>query len=160
MKIFLLTVSIALLLAVSCTKPRSTVQAESYGMYDSAKAAKFGADEYGMRIYVMAFLKRGTNRSLSKDSATILQQAHLKNIQRMAEEGKLILAGPFLGNGDLRGIYLFDVSSIAEAEELTKTDPAIQAGSLEMELIEWYGSAALMEVNDIHKTITQKSITN
>ena len=45
-----------------------------------------------------------------------------------------------------------------EAEALTNTDPAIQAGSLVMELIPWYGSAALMEVNEIHGKIAKINI--
>ncbi len=75
----------------------------------------------------------------------------------MAEEGKLVLAGPFYG--DIRGIYIFDVDTIEEAKELTETDPAIKAGSLEMELIKWYGTAALMEVNKISRTLTKKTIS-
>ena len=66
-----------------------------------------------------------------------------------------MLAGPFLDTGDLRGIYIFDVKTIEEAEALTKTDPAIQAGSLIMELKPWYGSAALMELNQRHKRVTK-----
>jgi len=108
----------------------------------------------------MAFLKKGPNRDLNKDSAMKLQMAHLKNINRLAEEGKLVLAGPFFGSQDLRGIYIFNVESIVEAEELTNTDPAIKAGSLEMELLEWYGSAALVGLNDIHNTLAKKGITD
>jgi uncharacterized protein YciI len=76
----------------------------------------------------------------------------------MAEEGKLVLAGPFFGNGDLRGIYIFNVGTIAEAEELTNSDPAIKAGSLEMELVEWYGPAALMAIDDFHAKLAKKSV--
>lgn len=128
-------------------------------VFDSIKAKAYGADEYGMKKYVMAFLKKGPNRDLDKDSAMKLQMAHLKNINRLAEEGKLVLAGPFFGSQNLRGIYIFNVESIIEAEELTNTDPAIKAGSLEMELLEWYGSAALVGLNDIHKTLAKKGIT-
>ncbi len=127
------------------------------GGYDSLKAKKYGADDYGMKKYVMAFLKKGSNRDLEKEEAAKLQTAHLKNIGRMAEEGTLVLAGPFFGDGDLRGIYIFDVSSIEEAEKLTNTDPAIKAGSLVMELKEWYGSAGLKAINDIHKTLAKKA---
>ncbi len=123
--------------------------------FDSVRAAKLGADDYGMKRYVMAFLKRGPNRETDEKKATELQRAHMENIKRLAEEGKLILAGPFFGTGDLRGIYVFDVETVEEAEALTNTDPAIQAGSLEMELIPWYGSAALMEVQDIHTKIAK-----
>jgi uncharacterized protein YciI len=132
--------------------------AENSIIYDSVKAKKYGADDYGMKKYVMAFLKKGPNRSLDSIEATNLQKAHLENIFKMADEGKLILAGPFLDKDSIRGIYIFDVSTIDEARQLTETDPAIRAGSLTMELREWYGSAALMEVNEIHKTMEKKSI--
>lgn len=123
--------------------------------YDEKLAAEVGADDYGMRKYVMAFLKRGPNRDRSKEEADALQAAHMENIGRLAEEGLLSLAGPFFGDGELRGIYIFNVDSIEEAERLTNTDPAIKAGSLKMELMEWYGSAALMKVNEIHSQVAK-----
>lgn len=126
--------------------------------YDEAAAREFVADEYGMRKYVLAFLKRGPNRPTDKRKAEELQVAHLKNIDRMAAEGKLALAGPFLDDGELRGIYVFCVDSLGEAEALTRSDPAVQAGSLVMELREWYGSAALMAVNALHARLEKKSI--
>jgi uncharacterized protein YciI len=82
----------------------------------------------------------------------------MKNIGAMADAGKLVMAGPFFDNGDLRGLYFFNVESLEEAEALTNSDPAIQAGSLEMELKEWYGSAALMAMGDIHKTLAKIDI--
>jgi len=132
---------------------------QTTSVFDSTKATKYGADEYGMKIYVMAFLKRGPNRDLDSTKRAELQIAHLKNISKMADEGKLVLAGPFFGDGNIRGIYIFDVSSIDEAKELTETDPAIMAGSLEMELIKWYGSAALVAINSIHKTLQRQSVS-
>lgn len=119
--------------------------------YDADLAKKLGADDYGMKNYVIAFLKEGPNRSKDSATAAKLQQAHLKNITRLAKEGKLSLAGPFLDNGSLRGIYIFNVESLAEAEKLTATDPAVKAGSLIMELKPWYGSAALQLVNDYYE---------
>ena len=121
--------------------------------YDSALAAKLKADDNGMRTYVMAFLKAGPNRERPQDEAQRLQAAHRANIRRLAAEGKLVLAGPFADDGLLRGIYVFDVATVAEAEALTRTDPAIQAGQLVMELHPWYGSAALMMVNEVHAKI-------
>jgi uncharacterized protein YciI len=126
--------------------------------FDQALAEKWGADEYGMKKYVMALLKAGPNRSQDAETRAKLQRAHLDNITRLAEEGKLILAGPFLDNGEIRGIYLFNVETVGEAEQLTRTDPAIQAGTLIMELHPWYGSAALMEVNERHTRIAKKKI--
>ena len=132
------------------------VPAAAQVTYDAALARKLKADEYGMRTYVMAFLKAGPNRNRSAEDARKLQRAHMENINRMAAEGKLVIAGPFADDGPIRGIYIFDVPTVAEAEALTKSDPAIQAGSLAMELHPWYGSAALMMVNEVHERIQQK----
>lgn len=133
------------------------VKVEETG-YDAELAEAVGADQYGMRQYVMAFLKAGPNRSQDSTEAAALQRAHLDNIGRLAEEGKLSLAGPFLDDGELRGIYIFNVSTIEEAKALTETDPAIQQGRLVMELHPWYGSAALMKVNEIHKRLGKEDI--
>ncbi len=127
--------------------------------FNPEKAKAFGADEYGMKKYVMAFLKTGPNRNLSQEEINELQMSHLENIDKMADEGKLVLAGPFFGKGELRGIYIFNVNTIAEAEELTNSDPAIKAGSLKMELMEWYGSAGLVGLNEVHKSLMQKNVS-
>lgn len=139
----------------SPSAPKATIPQTAVEGFDSLLAAELGADPYGMKSYVMAFLYRGENRSLDSLKAAELQRAHLDNIQRMAKEGQLVLAGPFMDGGDLRGIYIFNVATVEEAEALTKTDPAIQAGSLRMELKPWYGSAAVMKVNDWHARIAE-----
>lgn len=126
--------------------------------FNEKLAKEMGADDYGMRKYVMAFLKKGPNRPIDKDKAAKLQAAHMENIGRLAKEGKLALAGPFLDNGELRGIYIFNVESIEEAKALTETDPAIKVGSLVMELHPWYGSAALGFVNKYHEKLAKKKI--
>lgn len=129
----------------------------SAAAYDSALAAKLGADDFGMRRYVMAFLKAGPNRSQDREEAAALQRAHLDNITRLAEEGSLIVAGPFLDDSEIRGIYIFAVETVDEARKLSETDPAIQAGSLVMELHPWYGSAALMQMGEVHGRISKES---
>ena len=126
--------------------------------YDARLAAKVGADEIGMRNYVMAFLKSGPVKLTDSTERANLMSAHLKNIGRMADEGKLILAGPFTDNGTIRGIYLFNVATLDEAKALTETDPAIQRETLVMELHHWYGSAALMELPAIHQKVREKDL--
>ena len=159
------TIPIILLLVglLGCTtnnRTTNTDQNDTLAVYDSVLAKKLGADDYGMKKYVMAFLKRGPNRSPDSAVRAQLQQAHLQNIQRMADKGKLIVAGPFLDTLDVRGIYIFNVESVEEAKALTETDPAIKAGSLVMELRPWYGSAALIESVKTHKTIAKSGIGN
>ena len=124
--------------------------------YDAALARELGADPYGMKQYVMAFLKAGPTRSQDSLEAAQLQRAHLDNIRRLAKEGKLVLAGPFMDDGEVRGIYVFDVRTVEEAEALTASDPSIQAGRLVMELHPWYGSAALMKLNALHESVAKE----
>lgn len=126
--------------------------------YDSTLAQKLGADEYGMKQYVMAFLKKGHNRSQDSTKRAEIQKAHLKNIMRLAKEGKLIVAGPFLDDTDIRGIFIFDVGTIEEAKKLTESDPAVKSGVLTMELHPWYGPAILPEVLKLNSKLEKKSV--
>lgn len=105
--------------------------------YDSSLAAELGADEYGMKTYVMAFLKSGPVKLEDAAERAALQRGHMKNISRLAEEGELIVAGPFFGKGELRGIYIFDVQTLEEVEALTNTDPALIVGALVRDLHFW-----------------------
>jgi uncharacterized protein YciI len=88
--------------------------------------------------YSLGFLKRGDKWSPAETpERERIQEAHLKNIGRLHEMGKLVAAGPFMEDGDLRGIFVFKTATLEEANELTNTDPAVQAGRLRIELYEW-----------------------
>jgi uncharacterized protein YciI len=121
-------------------------------------AKHLGADEYGIKMYVMAFLKAGPVKIQDSVKRMELQRRHLKNIMRLASEGSLIIAGPFLDDQPLRGIFIFNVDTVEKARALAETDPAVHEGTLIFELHPWYGSAALMEVPGIHKTIEKESV--
>ena len=86
------------------------------------------------------FLKRGPNRK-EGDGKTPevqeLQKAHLANINRLAETKKLVVAGPFGDDGDNRGIFVFRVGSLKEAQDLAATDPMIKIDRLRLELHPW-----------------------
>jgi uncharacterized protein YciI len=87
-----------------------------------------------MKNYFMVFLKKGPHRNQDSLEAQKIQQAHMENITLLAKSGKLNIAGPFLDDGDLRGIFVFDVPTIEEAKNLTETDPAIKSGRLSYEI--------------------------
>lgn len=113
--------------------------------YDKALADSLGADEYGMKTYIMVILKTGPSVITDKAELNRHFRGHMENIQRLSEEGKMIVAGPFATKNDLgyRGIFILDVKTTAEAETLINTDPAVQAGIFGYEILPWYGSAAL-----------------
>ena len=86
----------------------------------------------------LVLLTRGEKWRPEKTPATEeLQKAHIANIVRLADLKKLVVAGPFGDNGQLRGIFVFKVASIEEARALTETDPAVKAGRLAFDLHPW-----------------------
>jgi uncharacterized protein YciI len=93
-----------------------------------------------MNTVYFAFLKKGPNRKDGDDKTPEiqeLQKAHIANIERLAKLGKLVVAGPFGDEGVLRGIFVFRVNSLAEAQELCATDPMIKIDRLRVELHPW-----------------------
>lgn len=101
--------------------------------------------QYEMTNYVVGFLSRGPKWSAElTDESKKLQEGHMKNIQRMADLKKLIVAGPFRGNDDLRGILIFQEGvTLDEAKELVAPDPAVKAGRLDLKLMTWFAAKGL-----------------
>lgn len=89
--------------------------------------------------YYFGILKRGPNRSQPADEAQKIQTGHLQHIGDMARSGKLVAAGPFGDDGDMRGILLFKTASADEAIALESTDPAVVSGRLVHEVHPWVG---------------------
>ena len=88
--------------------------------------------------YVFGLLVRGPKSTREQTEETKkIQEGHMANINRLAETGKLVLAGPFVDGGDRRGVFIFKVDSLSEAQALTDTDPAVIAGRLKIVLYQW-----------------------
>jgi uncharacterized protein YciI len=88
--------------------------------------------------YVFGLLVRGPKSTREQTEETKrIQEGHMANINRLAETGKLVLAGPFVDGGDRRGVFIFKVDSLSEAQALTDTDPAVIAGRLRIVLYQW-----------------------
>lgn len=123
--------------------------------FDEDLAKRLGADERGMKKYVLCILKTGPkDAEFQGDARKEIFAGHFANINRLADEGKLAVAGPFGKNEKAyRGLYIFNVATVEEAEKLVVLDPAVKAGVFVAELTPWYGTAALMVVNDTHRKI-------
>lgn len=128
--------------------------------FDATLATKAGADDYGMRSYILCILKTGPKDAsiTDKKQRDEIFAGHMANMNRLAGEGKLALAGPF-GTNDrqYRGIFILAVATVEEAQKLVDTDPVIKSGMMVAELTPWYGSAATMLVNENHKKIAKKN---
>ena len=125
--------------------------------YDSTLAAKLGADDLGMKSYVLVILKTGPSDIQDRELRDSLFAGHFSNMSRLASEKKLIVSGPFYSNeSQYRGLFLFDVATIEEATELVKSDPTVATGIFETEMYRWYGSAAIPLLLDLYPKL-QKS---
>lgn len=91
-----------------------------------------------LKKYVMCIYTSGPNRSQSQQEAEELQRRHLAHQDSLSDKGLLLVAGPFDGHPEKRGILIFDVGTIEEAEPHVKADPMVQAGRLAFELIPWW----------------------
>lgn len=126
--------------------------------FDAALAVQLGADEYGMKSYIHVVLHTGPADSEITDEAerSALFAGHFANMGKWADAGQLVLAGPFSDEGGtMRGLYIFNVPTVEDAMALVETDPTVEAGIFTAEYTPYYGSAALMQVNDIHTRIQE-----
>jgi uncharacterized protein YciI len=124
--------------------------------YDAALAQSLGADERGMRRYVLVILKTGPTRVAAGAERDEMFKGHFANIDRLSSEGKLAYAGPLDGVDGWRGLFVLAVSDIDEARRHVGTDPVIVKGEMVAEYHVHYGSAALMLVRDAHARIAQQ----
>jgi uncharacterized protein len=112
--------------------------------YDETLAKSLGADDYGMKMYMLVILKSGSNTTVNKTAKDSLFAGHMTNMVKLEKLNKLVVAGPFEKNqNDFRGLFILNAASIEEANQLLETDPAIKAKLLKPEVYPWYGSAAL-----------------
>ncbi|TAK63763.1 MAG: hypothetical protein EPO24_03910 [Bacteroidetes bacterium] len=119
---------LVILLASSCCLAQKT---------DTTQQTPPTEEKYEMRTYYMVFLYKGANRTHDSVTAAKIQEGHLANIGRLHKEGKLCIAGPFLDDTDLRGIFILTVDSLEEAKKMCDTDPAVIAGRLRYEVRPW-----------------------
>lgn len=118
---------------------------------DKYKGKAHGDEKFKEKVemskYVVAFLRRGPQWTAEEtDEVKKLSDGHMANISRLAEEGKLVISGPFLDaakEGDLAGLFIFRTESVDSAKAWSTTDPAVQAGRFVMEYHPWYGPKTL-----------------
>lgn len=130
---------------------KNAVSKTETSVLNSDSLAKMGVDENGMKKYFLVMLNKGPNRE-KHDSIqkAAIQKAHLENITKLANEGKIVMAGPFLDDWKCRGIFIFNCKDSSEVVQLLNTDEAIKTGRLVGEIHPWYGSPALLELNKLH----------
>lgn len=126
--------------------------------YDSKLADSLNADAYGMKQYMLVILRTGPNQPSDSTIRNQLFRGHMDNIQRLAERGSLVVAGPFGKNDQFyRGLFILNTDSEMKARDMVNTDPAVSYGLFKAEYIPWYGSAALPMYLPFHSAVQKQS---
>jgi uncharacterized protein len=117
-----------------------------------------GAAEPEFEQHQVILLVRGAKWTPEKTAETEkIQAAHLEHLTKMAQEGKLVVAGPFDKQSDetLRGMCIYKVETIEEAIKLASDDPAVKAGRLKIVSMNWWtekGYLAFPKAPNVIKT--------
>jgi uncharacterized protein YciI len=151
-----LAASCAALLFTSSLSHAQGPAAAAPPAYDAELARSVGADDNGMRSYVLVVLKTGPNKVPAGPERDEMFKGHFANMKRLSAEGKLALAGPFDGVDGWRGLFIFAVPDIEEAKKLVATDPVVMKGEMVAEYHRYFGSAALMLVPGAHDKVAKK----
>jgi uncharacterized protein YciI len=96
--------------------------------------------------YFVAFLYKGpkfAGASVESLERKVNHEKHIAYIERMTKEGKLLIYGPILGGGDLRGMYVFKAGSIEEARSWANSEPSVKIGMMGMRVYPWLGPSSL-----------------
>lgn len=108
--------------------------------------------------FVFVYLKSGpTSGQGTAEERKAIFAGHMSNMKRLADEGKLVVAGPFEKPADKtwRGIFIFDVETEGEARGLVATDPGIIAGEFVADCREFRSTPDLRRVPAIEKEMTK-----
>lgn len=84
-----------------------------------------------VRDYVFVFIRTGPLRTPTPEQSQEAMQGHFTNMGRLADEGKLLIAGPYADprpTPDHRGLLVMDETEVAKGLELANTDPAAEMG--------------------------------
>lgn len=152
-KKFLLAACVAL---VACQAASQTPAAAPKPQYDAELAKSLGANDGGMRSYVLVILKTGPTKVTDPEARKKMFEGHFANIKRLAQEKKLAVAGPLDGVDGWRGLYVFATPDIELAKTYVATDPVIVSGEMVAEYHKFFSSAGLMMVGEIHEKIMKK----
>lgn len=135
MKPVLLTLIISTLV-LACSNAENKSDSKDIAAYDLSSDTSVYSGE--MKRYWLVLLNKGPHRDQDSISKAKIQAAHLANINRLASEGKIIMAGPVGVEDELQGIFLMNCKDSTEVENFVKTDTAVITGRLVMKYYPWW----------------------
>jgi uncharacterized protein YciI len=108
-------------------------------------APSAGASNADSELRYVVFLRLNPDRpSLPMEKRQNIQDAHMANIRKLADEGILVAAGPMEDTPvTINGIFIFSAPSLAEAERIAALDPSVAAKRNTVDVHPWWGPAGI-----------------
>lgn len=121
------------------------------GLLSACRGASPSEPGEPVATYVLVALLRGDpGRELTDEEVRAASEGHFANMQRLSEEGVLLVAGPMADpENPVRGLFLLDCATLEEGRDHVATDPAVAAGLLEPRLTRFESSLALRELPEL-----------
>lgn len=111
------------------------------------------------RDYALVFIMTGPLRQPTREQQEQAMQGHFANMQRMAADGSLLIAGPLVdprSNPNHRGIFVFDADTADKGLALANTDPAAEMGVFVMQPFVLTTEAPLTELTRLEAEYEQR----
>jgi uncharacterized protein YciI len=89
------------------------------------------------RLIFGFLVRRPSPPAIDAATSAEIQKGHLAYMEGLHAKGQLLVAGPFLDDTTSRGIVVYRVKDVAEAQALAAEDPAVKAGRLMLEAYPW-----------------------
>jgi len=124
-------------------------------VYETNMVAAPGADDHGMKAYVLVILKTGDNPITKQPIPGSIFIGRMNNIRSMADEGKMMIAGHLFPNDNAyRCNFILNTTSPEDACGWVNTDRAVKSKVMDAELYKWYAWASPPAYHEVHnKTV-------
>ena len=119
--------------------------------------------EPGERTFTFVYIITGPATDVEPAVQQEAFAGHFSNMARMAEDGDLLVAGPFwkpMSSDDLRGMWIFSTDEIDQALEHAATDPPGKLGIFVFDAVQIVTDDALLELPRLEKEDEERRLAD
>ena len=100
--------------------------------------------KYEMGTFYVCLLIKPANFSVSQAPQQLIQN-HFKHVQALIANGKAAVAGPFVDDNRIAGVFVLNAASPEEARALEEADPLVKEGGFSIEVLKWWAAKGIMK---------------
>ena len=102
--------------------------------------------KYEMGTFYLVLLIKPSNGAVPQAMPNQqLLGEHLKHVRGLLTSGKAAIAGPFLDDSRIAGVFVLNASSPEEARTIEEADPLVKSGGFSVEVLKWWAGKGVMK---------------